>query len=96
MSPASYFSLYTPAPLPRLPLDACPSIRILEFYKALWTTVGGPDTHRAVKGPTGKGPRREFRVLISAGKRHDTRRAEKDLQGGGHSGGVLRIAAQLV
>ena len=42
---------------------------------------------KAGKGPTGKGPRREFRALTSAGQRHDTEWAEKDLQGGGHRRG---------
>ena len=36
----------------------------------------------AGKGPTGKGPRREFRALTSAGRRHGTEWAEKNLQGG--------------
>ena len=41
--------------------------------------AGGEGTHR-------KGPRREFRALTSAGQRHDTEWAEKDLQGGAPAG----------
>ena len=40
----------------------------------------------AGKRPTGEGPRREFRALTSAGLRHDTEWAEKNLQGGGTGG----------
>ena len=43
--------------------------------------------HSAVgKGPTGKAPRREFRASASAGQRHETEWAEKDLQGGAPAG----------
>ena len=41
---------------------------------------------KAGKGPTGKGPRREFQALTSAGRRHDTGWAEKNLQGGTPAG----------
>ena len=40
------------------------------------------------KGPTGKGPRREFRALTSAGQRHESERAERELQGGYTGGGA--------
>ena len=36
----------------------------------------------AGKGPTGKGPRREFRALTSAGQRLETEPVERDLQKG--------------
>ena len=38
------------------------------------------DTQRRGKGPTGKGPRREFRVITSAGQRCETERKERQLQ----------------
>ena len=42
----------------------------------------------AGKGPSGEGPRREFRALTCTGQRHDEEWAEKDLQGGNTGGGV--------
>ena len=58
--------------------------------------VAALGTQRRGKGPTGKGPRREFRTLTSAGQRHDTEWAEEDLQGGDTVGGVQRTAVQWV
>ena len=69
----------------------CKFIRIL--HGRSWEAAGHSS---AGKEPTGKGPRREFRAITSAGQRHHTERAEKGLQGEKTGGGVQRTSVQWV
>ena len=66
-------------------------VRVRGAWLGTFGCRAGVGHSAAGKGSTGKGPRREFRALASAGQRSDRKRAERERErptGRGHSGGV--------